>query len=68
MTKSGFKQVMLGIDTYGLLKKQAIRQKISINQLVCGLLEGIFPSIANPVFRKELGGSSPPLVAFYECF
>jgi hypothetical protein len=65
MTKLGFKQVMLGIDTYGLLRKQALKQKISINQLIRGMFEGGTPSVANPVFRKELGGSSPPLVAFY---
>jgi len=65
MTKLGFKQVMLGIDTYGLLRKQALKQKISINQLIRGMFEGVSPSVANPVFRKELGGSSPPLVAFY---
>jgi len=43
MTKLGFKQVMLGIDTYGSLRKQAIEQKISINQLVRGMIEGDFP-------------------------
>ena len=37
MTKLGFKQVMLGIDTYGMLRKQAIKHKISISLSVLPL-------------------------------
>ena len=37
MTKEGFKQILVGIDTWGMLKKQSIKQKISINKVIQGL-------------------------------
>jgi hypothetical protein len=41
MTKEGYKQVMVGIDTWGMLKKQSIKQKMSINQLIQGFIRGL---------------------------
>jgi hypothetical protein len=40
MTKLGFKQVMLGIDTYGMLKKIAVNEKTSIDRIIKGFLIG----------------------------
>jgi hypothetical protein len=43
MTKAGFKQVMLSIDTWAILKKEATKQKISIDRLIRGLI-GVSPT------------------------
>jgi hypothetical protein len=43
MTKKGFKQVMLSIDTWKILSDKAKEQKTSID----GVLKGLTPSITN---------------------
>jgi hypothetical protein len=51
MTKKGFKQVMLSIDTYKELASLAKEQKSSIN----GVLQRVLPLFRN----QQIEGSNP---------
>ena len=79
MTKE-YTHVRLEIPVYDSLKIHADKDKKSISKYIENLLSQMLTTnqtsqkitigqpleeVANPVFRKELGGSSPPLVAFY---
>ena len=79
MTKE-YNHVRLEMPVYDALKTYAEKDKKSISKYIEKLLAQMLTEnqtcnkitigqpierVANPVFRKELGGSSPPLVAFY---
>ena len=57
MTKPGFKQILVGIDTWGMLKKEAIRQKKSINRLIADTFSGAWKACG----AWPHGSSNPPL-------
>lgn len=55
MTKQGFKQVMLSIDTYGKLKNESNKQGISIGKFI----ERIFERVNLPTLNPTVVGSNP---------
>lgn len=54
MTKAGFKQIVVGIDTWGILKKITVNQRTSMNNIIKGLLLN-----KTNAFQANNSGSNP---------
>ncbi len=76
MSRKEYTHVRLELPVYDTLKSSADKERMSISRLIERMLTTskndlkndigeTIEGLANPVFRKELGGSSPPLVAYF---